>query len=473
MSMKTFGYRSKSSATLLIASICASFVAPLFVFPPRAHAADTVIFLTSGTSWTVPSDWNSSNNTIEVIGGGGGGVAPASAGGGGGGGGAYSKAVNVSLTPSSSVTYAVGTGGGASTAGGDTYICNVQDSGGSCDAIGDAATQAGAKGGSGGSASSGGSGGASASGVGSTKNSGGNGGNGTGSASGGGAGGGGAAGPNGIGANGGTSTGAGGSGGGGANGGSVGSSSSSGPGADGGNGRGGSGGGTGGPDGFGNEQGGAGSNGGGGGGGFGGDFRNENIGDGGAGGTEVIWTSTLSATAGPSGGGGGAGGNLSTSFPDSNIGGAGGISGGYGGGGGGGGDNDGTAGSGRQGIIVITYTAVVSTLPDAPTNLITTSITGGVSLSWTAPASSGSSNLETYGVWRATSPFTATTSAALLISIATTSTSYSDTSAVRGTIYFYRVTATNGTATSSLSNQKSSSSNSGRVIRLGGLLRAS
>ena len=29
------------------------------------------IFLTSGTSWTVPSDWNSANNTIEVIGGGG------------------------------------------------------------------------------------------------------------------------------------------------------------------------------------------------------------------------------------------------------------------------------------------------------------------------------------------------------------------------------------------------------------------
>src|SRR3989344_4708849 len=43
-------------------------------------------FLTSGTSWTVPADWNSSNNTIEVIGGGGGGDTPGSAGGGGGGG---------------------------------------------------------------------------------------------------------------------------------------------------------------------------------------------------------------------------------------------------------------------------------------------------------------------------------------------------------------------------------------------------
>ncbi len=31
-----------------------------------------MIFLTSGTSWTVPSDWNNAANTIEVIGGGGG-----------------------------------------------------------------------------------------------------------------------------------------------------------------------------------------------------------------------------------------------------------------------------------------------------------------------------------------------------------------------------------------------------------------
>ncbi|MBV8755033.1 MAG: VCBS repeat-containing protein [Hyphomicrobiales bacterium] len=31
----------------------------------------TKVYLTSGTSWTVPSDWTSSNNTVEVIGGGG------------------------------------------------------------------------------------------------------------------------------------------------------------------------------------------------------------------------------------------------------------------------------------------------------------------------------------------------------------------------------------------------------------------
>ena len=38
-----------------------------------APGAQQVIFLTSGSTWTVPSDWNISNNTIEVIGGGGGG----------------------------------------------------------------------------------------------------------------------------------------------------------------------------------------------------------------------------------------------------------------------------------------------------------------------------------------------------------------------------------------------------------------
>jgi hypothetical protein len=110
--------------------------------------------------------------------------------------------------------------------------------------------------------------------------------------------------------------------------------------------------------------------------------------------------------------------------------------------------------------------------PDTPTNLITTSVTGAVNLSWTAPTSSGSSNLETYGIWRATSPFTATTTATLIASFATSSgTSYSDSSAVHGTVYYYRVTATNSSATSSLSNQKSSGSNSGRIIRLKGGVR--
>lgn len=92
-------------------------------------------------SWTVPSDWNNSNNTIEVIGGGGGGGGGSCAGlytwgGGGGGGGAYSKISNLSLTPNSTVNWQVGAqgvGGGINqqgacsngfngTAGGNTWF---------------------------------------------------------------------------------------------------------------------------------------------------------------------------------------------------------------------------------------------------------------------------------------------------------------------------------------------------------------
>lgn len=85
--------------------------------------ANKVIFLTAGTSWTVPSDWNSSSNSIECIGGGGssgtnsGYVV-------GGGGGAYSKITNLALTPGNTVSYSVGAGGLASGTGigGNTWF---------------------------------------------------------------------------------------------------------------------------------------------------------------------------------------------------------------------------------------------------------------------------------------------------------------------------------------------------------------
>ena len=140
----------------------------------------TVIFLTTGSSspWTVPSDWNSANNTIEVLGAGGGagngqnGVSyPA-----GGGGGAYSKIANLSLTPSGSVVFQVGAAGTSpatqntnGVAGGDSWFNGAS--------LG--ASSVGAKGGGGGVVgvpATGGSGGASGSGVGTTKNSGGQGG---------------------------------------------------------------------------------------------------------------------------------------------------------------------------------------------------------------------------------------------------------------------------------------------------------
>lgn len=76
--------------------------------------------LLTGTSWTVPSDWNSSSNSIYLLGGGGGGSGAVvnnaggnHASGGGGGGGGFTLATNVSLTPSASVAYAIGAAGTA------------------------------------------------------------------------------------------------------------------------------------------------------------------------------------------------------------------------------------------------------------------------------------------------------------------------------------------------------------------------
>jgi len=129
--------------------------------PPPLHQC--LVYLTSGSSWTVPSDWNSAANTVEVIGGGGGGASYASNGGGGGGGGAYSFNANLALTAGNSVTYSVGTGGTAGNAGGDTYFNAA-----SC-----AVSPVCAKGGSPGSTSTGGSGGLASAGTGTTTKNGG------------------------------------------------------------------------------------------------------------------------------------------------------------------------------------------------------------------------------------------------------------------------------------------------------------
>lgn len=241
----------------------------------------TVIFLTSGTSTTIPADWNSANNSVECIGGGGSGKAgdPCSGGGGGGGGGGYSKILNETYTQSASRTIAIGG------VAGDTSMKKDDNSTTACLA----------KGGATATSTTGGIGGAAASGTGATKTSGGAGGNGFTV----GGGGGGAGGPSADGVAGanGTGTGNGGAGNGGA---------------------GGAGGAAGAP------------------GGVGGDGLD--LGDGTKG----------------TGGGGGAGNGASS------AGGAGGL---YGGGGGGGQILTGAAGVGKQGLIVLTYTAGAAPIP--------------------------------------------------------------------------------------------------------------
>jgi hypothetical protein len=309
-----------------------------------------VVFLTTGTSWTVPADWNNASNTIECIGAGGGGVDGTVAvvgAGGGGGGGAYSKIANLTLTPGSAITVQVGTGGtraasgGTAGAGGDTYFNGASL----------AASSVGAKGGAGANGTTGGAGGNAAIGVGTTKSSGGNGADG-GAGRNGGPGGGGAAGPNGVGAIGSVSTSGefGGGGGGGNGGGSAGATGAAGDtGNMGGNNSGGAGGGAGGAA----QSAGAAGIGGGGGGGGGGNGAGGGVG--GAGGAGGAGTE-FGPSHGSGGGGGGGGGDQTGVMSTGGNGGAGGL---YGGGGGGGAfvgaGTAGQGGNGAQGLIFITY----------------------------------------------------------------------------------------------------------------------
>ena len=279
----------------------------------------TVIYLTSGSSWTVPADWNNSANSIEVIGGGGAGYSKydsSSGYGGGGGGGGYSKLSNLTLTPGNSVGYAVGLGGTSEGAGGgNTYFCNSISN---CTAIGASAVRVAAAGGGGGySDGGGGAGAATTSAKGDVKSVGGAGGNGYSHPGGGG----GAGGPFGVGAAGYSGTGSYTSSGGGGGGGGAAATSNVG-----GNNHLGSGGGA---------TGAAGTAGGGGGG------ATSSL-AGGAGGPGSEWNSTH----GSGGGGGSAMASGASLIP-----GNGGL---YGGGGAGGGNSN--FGSGAAGIIVITYT---------------------------------------------------------------------------------------------------------------------
>lgn len=350
-----------------------------------------VIVLTSGTSWTVPSDWNNGANTIEVIGGGGGGSGGLGMveSGSGGGGGAYSKVSNVTLTPNASVSYNVGSAGTAGAAGGspragsggDTYFCSASSG---CSTITDTNVKTGAKGGQGGALGSPGIGGGASSGIGTIRYSGGSGG--TDGGSGGSGGGGAAGGPGGNGGVGGTSIAVrAGAGGGGAGGGGAGGPSIS------------------------DTQPGLGGN------GTDGVSGGQNVGENGTaslgysgGGGAGSWSrpgnggngKEWSNSAGSGGGGGGAGNTYNASFP----GGAGGL---YGGGGGGGGQYatvNHPGGAGGQGVIVITYNSTGDTSAATGVNCGSYDITavGTPPVPWT-PAPTG------WGPWTVVGNATAAT----------------------------------------------------------------
>ena len=85
-----------------------------------------------------------------------------------------------------------------------------------------------------------------------------------------------------------------------------------------------------------------------------------------------------------------------------------------------------------------------SSVPSAPTNLAASLTTGKITLTWTAPASSGSSAITGYTVLRGTS--SALTDQASIASV--TTTSFTDLTAAAGTTYYYTVKAVNAVGSS-------------------------
>ncbi len=188
------------------------------IFPPKINDVQAAIcnspfspvgstcvaFLTttgSNQTFTSPSNWNNSNNTVECMGGGAAGGSAAGNHSTGGGGGAYSKITNFSFASpgTTTATYRVGIGGAGAgnttpgASGGVSYWNAASDPGAGTDNA-----KCGAQGGTGGvngsGSRNGGAGGALASGYGQTRTSGGRGGNLTGASGTGGSGGGGAGG---------------------------------------------------------------------------------------------------------------------------------------------------------------------------------------------------------------------------------------------------------------------------------------
>ena len=331
------------------------FISVLILFlPGHAFAATTTtIFLTSGTSWTVPTNWNPMNNTVECIGpGGNGAVALSTQGGTGGGGGAYAKVSNLSLT--GTISYVVGTGG----SGNDTYFNGAASSTASLSCAP----------GTNGTSLIGGLGGKTVNGTGTIKKAGGDSKDSI-SGDSGGTGGGGAGSKNGDGAATVSPIAVGGGvGGGGSGGGTVGAAVGTGNGGDGGNNSSGSGHGVGSTSG--GVDGTAGTAGGGGGGGSGATFGVTS--NGGAGGPGTEWDGTHG-----SGGGGGGGGGIAVGSTAGKNGGNGGL---YGGGAAGGGRSlngtPGNGGTGANGIIVITYIPHSEKVNTSQNNTLTSGLVG-------------------------------------------------------------------------------------------------
>ena len=77
-------------------------------------------------------------------------------------------------------------------------------------------------------------------------------------------------------------------------------------------------------------------------------------------------------------------------------------------------------------------------MPGAPTGLTGTAGNAQVVLAWTAPASTGGSQITGYRIYRGT-----TTGGETLLASVAVGAGYTDTAVTNGTTYFYQVTARN------------------------------
>jgi fibronectin type 3 domain-containing protein len=97
--------------------------------------------------------------------------------------------------------------------------------------------------------------------------------------------------------------------------------------------------------------------------------------------------------------------------------------------------------------------AIPVTVPGAPTGLHATPGNARVTLSWTAPASTGGLPISGYIIYAGTSPDGET--GALVNGSRVTATSYTVTGLTNGTTYYFKVAAINAAGLSSLSNEAS------------------
>jgi len=93
-----------------------------------------------------------------------------------------------------------------------------------------------------------------------------------------------------------------------------------------------------------------------------------------------------------------------------------------------------------------------ASVPSAPSGLVASGGNGLVVLSWAPPASDGNSPITGYDVYRGTSPG-AESGTPLATNVATTA--FTDTSAVNGTTYYYKVAAVNAVGVSPQSGEAS------------------